>query len=74
MQGPACLYVSPAVKDHHEVTVSFQLPCLRHNYRNKPEHYISHLVGHEGPGSLLSALKVGNGQHVLMATGLCAGY
>jgi hypothetical protein len=40
------------------VTVSFQLPCLRHNYRNKPEHYISHLVGHEGPGSLLSALKV----------------
>lgn len=59
VQGPPCLYVSPAVKDHHEVTVSFQLPCLRQNYRNKPEHYISHLVGHEGPGSLLSTLKVG---------------
>jgi nardilysin len=41
------------------VTVTFQLPCLRTNYPNKPEHYISHLVGHEGPGSLLSALKVG---------------
>jgi hypothetical protein len=40
------------------VTVTFQLPCLRSNYPNKPEHYISHLVGHEGPGSLLSALKV----------------
>jgi hypothetical protein len=52
------LYVAPAVKDHHEVTVTFQLPSLRSEYASKPEHYISHLVGHEGPGSLLSALKV----------------
>jgi hypothetical protein len=53
------LYVAPAVKDHHEVTVTFQLPCLRQLYTSKPDHYISHLVGHEGPGSLLAALKVG---------------
>lgn len=44
------------------MTVTFQLPCLRPNYANKPEHYISHLVGHEGPGSLLSALKVSPAQ------------
>lgn len=44
------------------MTVTFQLPCLRSNYTNKPEHYISHLVGHEGPGSLLSALKVSRAQ------------
>lgn len=52
--------MSPAVKEHHEVTVTFQLPPLRKHYRTKPDHYISHLVGHEGPGSLLSALKVGH--------------
>lgn len=52
------LYIIPAVKEHHEVTVTFQLPCLRDQYTTKPDHYISHLVGHEGPGSLLSALKV----------------
>ena len=57
-QGAPCLYMAPAVSDQHEVTVTFQLPCLRSNYPNKPEHYISHLLGHEGPGSLLSALKV----------------
>jgi len=38
--------------------VTFQLPPLRRYYTTKPDHYISHLVGHEGPGSLLSALKV----------------
>jgi secreted Zn-dependent insulinase-like peptidase len=58
------LYVAPAVKDHHEVTVTFQLPCLRQLYTSKPDHYISHLVGHEGPGSLLAALKVGT--HVVL--------
>jgi secreted Zn-dependent insulinase-like peptidase len=42
------------------VTVTFQLPPLRRYYTTKPDHYISHLVGHEGPGSLFSALKVGN--------------
>jgi hypothetical protein len=52
------LYVMPAVKDHHEVTVTFQLPCMWQHYRHKAEHYVAHLVGHEGPGSLLSYLKV----------------
>jgi secreted Zn-dependent insulinase-like peptidase len=47
----------PAVKDHHEVSVTFQLPCLHAHYPAKADQYISHLIGHEGPGSLLSALK-----------------
>ena len=41
-----------------QVSVTFQLPCLHGQYHKKADHYISHLVGHEGPGSLLSALKV----------------
>ncbi len=51
------LYVLPAVRKGHHLTVTFQLPCLFSAYREKAEDYISHLVGHEGSGSLLSALK-----------------
>jgi len=46
------------VRDTHEVVATFQLPCLTPHYKVKAEQYISHLVGHEGPGSLLSLLKV----------------
>ena len=35
----------------------FQLPSLTKQYRSKADEYLSHLVGHEGKGSLLSALK-----------------
>ena len=35
----------------------FQLPSLTNQYRSKADEYLSHLVGHEGKGSLLSALK-----------------
>ena len=48
----------PSVREQHEVSLTFPLPCLFQHYGTKSDHYISHLVGHEGPGSLLSALKV----------------
>lgn len=51
------LYIVPAVRKGHHLTVTFQLPSLFSKYREKAEDYISHLVGHEGSGSLLSALK-----------------
>ena len=51
------LFVLPAVKDQHSIHVTFQLPPQLHSYGKKAEDYISHLVGHEGRGSLLSALK-----------------
>lgn len=53
----AKLYVLPAVRDIHELTATFQLPCLFNRYHCKADEYIEHLVGHEGPGSLLSLLK-----------------
>ncbi|CAD7699759.1 unnamed protein product [Ostreobium quekettii] len=62
------LYLLASVKGLHRVTVSFQLPCLEKLYHKKAEDYISHLVGHEGPGSLLSALK-----SMGWATGVAAG-
>ena len=57
MQGRT-LYMMPAVRDMHEVSITFQLPSLFEQYRSKAEHYISHLLGHEGAGSLCSLLKV----------------
>ena len=45
------------MRDAHELTLTFPLPCLDAHYRTKAEHYVSHLAGHEGAGSLLSALK-----------------
>lgn len=51
------LHVLPAVKTGHNISATFALPPLLEHYCTKPEDYISHLVGHEGQGSLLSALK-----------------
>jgi hypothetical protein len=51
------LYVLPAVRDDHRLTATFQLPSLEALYRKKADEYLAHLVGHEGSGSLLSALK-----------------
>lgn len=52
------------------------------HWQTKPDHYVSHLIGHEGPGSILSILKqksaywFGHPALTLMAewaTGLVAG-
>ncbi|GIY21913.1 insulin-degrading enzyme [Caerostris extrusa] len=49
-------YVVP-VKDIRTLNVSFPIPDLRQEYRSNPDSYLGHLIGHEGPGSLLSELK-----------------
>ncbi|GFR39667.1 hypothetical protein Agub_g138, partial [Astrephomene gubernaculifera] len=51
------LHVIPAVRDNHELRLTFQLPPLQRLYGSKADSYLSHLLGHEGRGSLLSALK-----------------
>ncbi|KAL6753683.1 hypothetical protein V8C86DRAFT_3139772 [Haematococcus lacustris] len=58
----------PAVNDSHEVSLTFALPCLHPQYGAKAEAYLGHLVGHEGPGLLLSLLKARG-----WATEVCAG-
>ncbi|CAJ0962033.1 unnamed protein product, partial [Mesorhabditis belari] len=45
------------IKDNSSLTVTFPYPDLRDEQCSQPAHYISHLIGHEGPGSLLSELK-----------------
>ena len=56
------------VKELRTIELSFQTPSLRSQYRAKPSQYLSHLVGHEGPGSILSLLKARG-----LANGLTAG-
>ena len=51
-----------------QLSVSFPLPDYRAQYHVKPEVYLGNLIGHEGEGSLLSALKQEG-----LAEGLSAG-
>ncbi|OQR96462.1 insulin-degrading-like enzyme, metalloprotease family M16A [Achlya hypogyna] len=50
------LHVTP-VKDLRTIEVAWPLPPMRGAYLEKPTSILSHLLGHEGPGSLLSHLK-----------------
>ncbi|MCL7024740.1 hypothetical protein MKW94_013598 [Papaver nudicaule] len=51
------VYRLQAVKDIHNLNLTWTLPCLRKEYLKKPEDYLAHLLGHEGKGSLLFFLK-----------------
>ena len=62
------LFRLPAAKEAHDLIFTFALPPLHREYDAKPDEYASHLLGHEGAGSLLSALKARS-----WATALCAG-
>ncbi|XP_053679845.1 insulin-degrading enzyme [Anopheles nili] len=49
-------YIIP-VKDTRSLTISFQMEDLEKYYKSSPEYYVSHLIGYEGKGSILSELK-----------------
>mmetsp|Transcript_4670 Transcript_4670/g.6622 ORF Transcript_4670/g.6622 Transcript_4670/m.6622 type:complete len:1236 (+) Transcript_4670:57-3764(+) len=49
-------YIIP-VKEKHTLTITWQIPPQWENWKSKPCDYISHLLGHEASGSLLSSLK-----------------
>ena len=53
---PARLDLDP-VREIRTISLSFAIPPLRPHYRAHPRALVSHLLGHEGRGSLLSALK-----------------
>ncbi|XP_073259534.1 nardilysin-like [Porites lutea] len=50
------LYKVVPVKDVHQLEITWVLPPQQEHYRIKPMHYVSWLMGHEGPGSILSLL------------------
>ncbi|XP_017766941.1 PREDICTED: insulin-degrading enzyme [Eufriesea mexicana] len=49
-------YIVP-IKDIRNLYIIFPIPDLTEHYKSSPAYYISHLLGHEGEGSLLSLLK-----------------
>ncbi|OWY99758.1 Insulin-degrading enzyme [Phytophthora megakarya] len=61
------VHVAP-VKDLRVIDISWPLPSLHWDFLTKPTKILSHLIGHEGPGSILSYLKAQK-----WANGLSAG-
>ena len=43
-------------KDKNKLEISWIIENVQKYYKTKPDHYISHLLGHEGKNSLLSLL------------------
>jgi insulysin len=68
-QAPLFVRYQP-VKNLHRLEISWIIPSCNEaiDYRRKCDHYIGHLLGHEGPGSVLSSLKARG-----LATELSAG-
>ena len=67
------------VGEQRTLTLTWPLPPLRPFWRSKPHRLVGHLLGHEGPGSLLSLLKAkgwadalwaGEGNHAYAGFGL----
>jgi insulysin len=53
---PMMLHIQPEASQRR-LQLSFPMPDYSGRYHSKPLAYISNLIGHEGEGSLLSALK-----------------
>ncbi|GAB0495515.1 hypothetical protein MMPV_006817 [Pyropia vietnamensis] len=51
------IYRVQPIKDMRALEILWVVPPFHTVYRTKPSNYVSHLLGHEGPGSLLSELK-----------------
>ncbi|KAK4169407.1 ubiquitin carboxyl-terminal hydrolase [Cladorrhinum sp. PSN259] len=45
------------VMDTRELTLSFPFDEQERLYESQPSRYLSHLIGHEGPGSIMSYIK-----------------
>eukprot|EP00961_Rhodomonas_salina_P217746 2942583-Rhodomonas_salina.3 len=46
------------MKNARTLAVLWPLPPTRYQYRKKAPEYVASLLGHEGPGSVIQALRV----------------
>ncbi|PIA31419.1 hypothetical protein AQUCO_04900014v1 [Aquilegia coerulea] len=51
------LYKLEAVEEVHSLNLTWALSCLNNEYLKKPQDYLSHLLQHEGKGSVYFILK-----------------
>ncbi|KAF1813871.1 LuxS/MPP-like metallohydrolase [Eremomyces bilateralis CBS 781.70] len=57
-ENELCVQVfAKPVFDMRSLELSFPYPDEEHLYESHPSRYLSHLIGHEGPGSILAYLK-----------------
>ncbi|XP_068709633.1 insulin-degrading enzyme-like [Montipora foliosa] len=63
-------FVVVPIKEIKHLNISFPIPDVSPHYESKPCGYISHLLGHEGKGSLLSELKTRGWVNELVAGGI----
>ena len=63
------------IEDLIQLDLTFPMTDQWSLFESKPSHYISHLIGHEGPGSILSYLKAKGWADALTAgtEAVCAG-
>ena len=51
------IIMAKPIKDLRKLEITFVVPDTERNWDSKPTHILSHLIGHEGSGSLLAHLK-----------------
>jgi insulysin len=51
------IFVKP-IKETKMLKLTFPVPDMQKHYKSQPFQYASHLIGHEGRGSVLSYLKL----------------
>ena len=51
------LIQAKTLKEMRSMYISWLIPDQRPHYKTKPEQYLTHLIGHEGKGSLFQSLK-----------------
>ena len=56
-EGLSRLYKLAPIRETYQVDLNWALPPLQSEYRKKPLHYLSWVIGHEGKGSLISYLR-----------------
>jgi secreted Zn-dependent insulinase-like peptidase len=53
----ARVYRIVPVRNHHLLAITWQCPSISPHWRTKPCNYLTHLIGHEASGSILSVLR-----------------
>ena len=56
-EGFSRLYKLAPIRETYQVDLNWALRPLQSEYRKKPLHYLSWVIGHEGKGSLISYLR-----------------
>ncbi|KAK4524923.1 hypothetical protein GAYE_SCF07G2826 [Galdieria yellowstonensis] len=56
-EGFGSIYKLVPIQDRRTLQITWPFPELFSKYEKKPEHYLSHLLGHESKGSLYYLLK-----------------